>query len=53
MGDGIPNDIALLHLTENADLSNPNIGTIVLPDDGEDFVGNANCWITGWGRYGI
>ncbi|CAD5113848.1 DgyrCDS3008 [Dimorphilus gyrociliatus] len=48
---GLPNDIALLKLKENADLGNPNINTISLPpNDSNDFAGNSDCWITGWGR---
>lgn len=52
MGEGIPNDIALLHLSRDVDMTNQYVSTIQLPEKGEDFLGNGNCWITGWGRYG-
>ena len=48
-GESYPNDIALVLLQENVDLSAENVQPISLPDSGEDFVGNQECWITGWG----
>merc|ERR1712168_70086 len=47
---GFPNDIALLHLSEDADLSSPYIAAVAMADKDEDFAGNPNCYITGWGR---
>merc|ERR1712004_956320 len=47
---GFPNDIALIELNEEVDLSNEYVSTIKLADAGEDFFGNENCWITGWGQ---
>jgi hypothetical protein len=49
----IPNDIGLIELEREADLSNPNIGLGVLPRRGEDFAHTEHCWIAGWGRLGI
>merc|ERR1712168_1159556 len=46
---GFPNDIALLHLAKDADTSSPYIATIAMAEKGEDFVGNSECYITGWG----
>ena len=51
MGVGIPNDIALLQLETEADLTDKYVATISLPKEGEDFVGNKNCWLTGWGVF--
>ena len=49
-----PNDIALILLKSEAQLSNPYINTIALPEENEDFTENTDCWITGWGdlKYG-
>ena len=44
-----PNDIALIHLQNDVDMSSPLVSTIALPDENEDFTGNPNCMITGWG----
>ena len=44
-----PNDIALLRLTTNADTSNKYVSTIAMANKNEDFAGNYNCYITGWG----
>ncbi|ELT97501.1 hypothetical protein CAPTEDRAFT_221460 [Capitella teleta] len=49
-GAGIPNDIGLIELEVDADLSNPNIGLATLPRRGEDFAHTEHCWIAGWGR---
>merc|ERR1711976_458190 len=46
---GFPNDIALLHLSEPANLQSPYIAVVDLPTEGADFV-SAECYITGWGR---
>merc|ERR1712121_102532 len=47
---GFPNDIALLHLAADADTSSPYISTVAMAEEGHDFVGNEECYITGWGR---
>merc|ERR1712168_926194 len=44
-----PNDIALVYLPSEADLSSKYISTITLADNNENFE-NASCVITGWGR---
>ena len=49
---GVPNDIAIIRLAEAVDLSNQYVGVIGLPEANEDFVGNSNCWIMGWGLTG-
>ena len=46
---GVPHDIALLELSTEADLSTKYAQPIELPQPGEDFLGNPDCWITGWG----
>eukprot|EP00058_Branchiostoma_floridae_P013288 XP_002598776.1 hypothetical protein BRAFLDRAFT_74546 [Branchiostoma floridae] len=45
---GIPNDIALLKFTSPVTFSQ-RIHPVALATPGMDFVGNNNCWITGWG----
>ena len=45
----ITNDICLLHLEEEADLSNPNIGTIPLPPADQDIPEGTMCTVSGWG----
>ena len=47
--NGIPNDIAIVRLAEAVDLTNEYVDVIGLPEENEDFVGNSNCWIMGWG----
>ena len=48
---GTPYDIALIDLDFNVDLEfNPGIDTIALPQQDEYFVGNPDCWITGYGQ---
>ena len=49
-----PNDIAVILLQSEADLSSPYTKAIALPNQDEDFTDNTDCWITGWGdlRYG-
>ena len=46
---GFPNDIALMKLSSSADLSSKYATAVALPDSNEDFAGNDECWITGWG----
>ena len=48
-GNGLPNDIALLRLSTSADLSSKYATAVLLPNYKENFAGNPNCWITGWG----
>ena len=45
-----PNDIAMLYLSTNADMSSQYVDTVALASKSDNFVGNSNCWITGWGR---
>ena len=46
---GFPNDIAMLYLSSSANTNSQYIGTIALPNRNENFAGNSNCYITGWG----
>ena len=48
----IPNDVAVAQLASEADLDNEFIGLMTLPRSDDVFADNANCWATGWGRYG-
>merc|ERR1719414_1495251 len=48
-GRAMPNDIALIQLSEPVDLSNPFVSTIQMADHMENFEGNKQCFITGWG----
>merc|ERR1712018_864040 len=45
---GYPNDIALVQLSRPAKLSQ-YVQPIDMADGSEDFVGNPDCYITGWG----
>jgi secreted trypsin-like serine protease len=47
---GYPNDIALLRLTQNADLTDPNVELACLPQQTDFNFTNEECWITGWGK---
>lgn len=47
-GAGFPNDIALLKVRTPINLNSKAVA-IDLATMGMDFVGNNNCWITGWG----
>jgi len=47
---GFPNDITLLELYDEADFSKPYLQPVTLPDLGEQFDGNPDCHITGWGN---
>eukprot|EP00058_Branchiostoma_floridae_P013281 XP_002598769.1 hypothetical protein BRAFLDRAFT_74552 [Branchiostoma floridae] len=47
-GAGFPNDIALLKFPDPVTFSQ-KIKPVALATPGMDFVGNNNCWITGWG----
>ena len=42
------NDICILDLAEEADLSDPTIGTISLPQEGEETRPGTVCWVSGW-----
>ena len=46
---GLPNDIALIYLSSSANTNSQYISTIALPSQNENFAGNSNCYITGWG----
>ena len=46
---GLPNDISLIYLSGNAQMNN-YVKAIALASSNEDFVGNSQCWITGWGN---
>ena len=45
----IENDICILELAEEADLSQPNIGAASLPEAGDQPVPGSVCWVCGWG----
>lgn len=45
----LDNDICVLQLAEQADLSHPNIGVIALPEEGEGPSPGTVCWVSGWG----
>ena len=47
--NGFPNDLALVQLEKEADLSTKYAKPIALPNPGDDFFGNNDCWIVGWG----
>jgi len=51
--NGFPNDIALMELAKPADLSGKFAQPIHLADNGADFEGNSDCWVTGWGKLGF
>ena len=51
IGVDFPNDIALLQLETEADLTDKYVATIPLPKESKAFVGNENCWLTGWGVF--
>ena len=46
---GFPNDLALLQMDKEADLSTKYAKPIALPNPREDFFGNNDCVIVGWG----
>lgn len=48
-GHGI-NDIALLRLSEPADVTNPCVGILDLPIPYYEPVLNKDCWMIGWGK---
>merc|ERR1719334_615525 len=43
------NDIALLKLDQNVDMSGAYAGTICLPDRAKNYRGSKDCILTGWG----
>lgn len=45
------NDLALLELTEPANVTHPCIKAIDLGPSTFDPIANGNCWMVGWGRY--
>jgi len=48
-GRAMPNDIALIQLAEGVNLDNKFVSTIQMADHMENFEGNKECFITGWG----
>jgi len=50
---GFPNDIAVMQISSDAKLSSPYISAVEMADSGEDFLGNTDCHITGWGKLGF
>merc|ERR1719369_102840 len=48
-GELRPYDIALVYIDRDANLDSPFISTIDLPAKNEDFAGNPECFISGWG----
>ncbi|CAH1786489.1 unnamed protein product [Owenia fusiformis] len=47
---GFPNDIALLRLAAPANLDDPNVAVVCIPENSTHlFDGRPNCWMTGWG----
>merc|ERR1712018_245613 len=48
---GFPNDIAVMKLASEADISE-YAQPIRMAEPGDNFVGNPDCYITGWGRLG-
>jgi len=47
---GFPGDIAILELERPVDLSSDVVSIGRLPERGQQFVGNENCFMAGWGR---
>ncbi|XP_061170067.1 fibrinolytic enzyme, isozyme C-like [Saccostrea echinata] len=47
-GAGFPNDIALLELS--GEVTSNRATTIALARGTSSFIGNPDCWITGWGK---
>jgi len=45
------NDIALIQLAENADLSTRYVGTACLPEPGDNYQNTQHCWMSGWGEW--
>ena len=45
----ISNDICMLHLDGEADLSSPVIGTIAIPSSGQEYPSGHICTVSGWG----
>ncbi|XP_069120255.1 fibrinolytic enzyme, isozyme C-like [Argopecten irradians] len=46
-GAGFPNDIAILKMSQPFSLTHK---TVELPEATMGFLGNNDCWITGWGK---
>jgi len=47
---GYPNDIALLRLTESADMDWPGVELACIANDANFNFTGEECWITGWGK---
>lgn len=43
------NDIALIKLKEEADVSGPYVGPACIPTKGKDYRNHENCFLSGWG----
>lgn len=49
--NGIPNDIALIRLSESADTSSSGIETVSIPTaTNKEFTSSDRCYISGWGK---
>merc|ERR1719481_1452252 len=46
----IENDICLLELSSEADITSPAIDTINLPSEGEEYQPGTECTVSGWGH---
>ena len=53
LNPGAPNDLALLRLSEAADLDNDYISTVALGSPDIEYAGNPDCYMSGWGRNGM
>merc|ERR1712004_188514 len=51
MDKGLPNDLALIRLAEEADLTSSFVSAIEVTDETQDF-SEKDCMITGWGATG-
>ena len=49
-GDGFPNDIAILKLSSSVSVGNGKAELVPLAQQDLSFLGNPDCWISGWGR---
>ncbi len=48
---GQENDIAIVQFAQPVQISE-TVDVVALPDPDHDFLGNPDCWITGWGITG-
>jgi len=49
---GFPNDIALMQTSSPVNVKSQYISTVALAEQGQDFLDNKDCYITGWGKMG-